>query len=87
MASLGDGIGLALVEATLDPEHEGAAQHLSGRQAGAMAEAAGARALVLTHIDPDISKERQLAEAQTTFLGPFRWRRVGRALRSQPMTG
>src|SRR3954469_24863775 len=67
MSALGDGIGLALCEATLDVEHEGAAQHLSGRQAGELAEAAGARALVLTHIDPDVPKATQLADAQTTF--------------------
>lgn len=77
MAALGEGIGLALVEATLDPEHEGVVQHLSGRQAGAMAEAAGARALVLTHIDPDVPKERQLAEAGTTFRGPVSLAAVG----------
>lgn len=77
LSSLGDGIGLALVEATLDPEHEGVVQHLSGRQAGATAEAAGARALVLTHIDPDVPKERQLAEAQTTFRGPVSLATVG----------
>lgn len=77
MASLGDGIGLALVEATLDPEHEGAVQHLSGRQAGAMAEAAGARALVVTHIDPDVPKERQVEEARTTFRGPVSLAAVG----------
>jgi ribonuclease BN (tRNA processing enzyme) len=70
MRSLGDGIGLAMVEATLDPEHEGVVQHLSGRQAGTLAEDAGARALVLTHIDPGIDHERQLAEARTTFRGP-----------------
>ena len=77
LSSLGDGIGLALVEATLDPEHEGAVQHLSGRQAGATAEAAGARALVLTHIDPDVPKETQLSEARTTFNGPVSLAHVG----------
>jgi len=77
LSSLGDGIGLALVEATLDPEHEGVVQHLSGRQAGATAEAAGARALVLTHIDPDVPKDRQLAEARTTFRGPVSLAAVG----------
>jgi ribonuclease BN (tRNA processing enzyme) len=77
LSSLGDGLGLALVEATLDPEHEGVVQHLSGRQAGATAEAAGARALVLTHIDPDVPKEAQRAEAQTTFRGPVSLATVG----------
>jgi ribonuclease BN (tRNA processing enzyme) len=77
MRSLGDGIGLAIVEATLDPEHEGVVQHLSGRQAGSVAEEAGARALVLTHIDPAISHERQVAQAQSTFRGPVSLATVG----------
>ena len=77
MRSLGDAIGLAMVEATLDPEHEGTVQHLSGRQAGQLAEDAGARALVLTHIDPDVDHERQLAEAKTTFRGPVSLATVG----------
>jgi ribonuclease BN (tRNA processing enzyme) len=71
------GIGLAIVEATLDPEHEGATQHLSARQAGTLAEDAGARALVLTHIDPDVDHERQGAEARTTFRGPVSLATVG----------
>ena len=77
MASLGDGIGLALIEATLDPEHTDATLHLTGAQAGAMAEAAGARALVLTHIDPDVPKDRQLSEARTTFARPVSLAAVG----------
>ena len=77
MTALGEGIGLAIVEATLDPEHEDVVQHLSGRQAGAMAEEAGARALVVTHIDPDVPKEAQLAEAQSTFRGPVSLAAVG----------
>jgi ribonuclease BN (tRNA processing enzyme) len=77
MSSLGDGLGLALVEATLDIEHENDTLHLSGRQAGATAEEAGARALVLTHIDPDVPKEAQLAEAQSTFRGPVSVAAVG----------
>ena len=77
MTALGSGIGLALVEATLDPEHEGVTQHLSARQAGALAEAAGARALVLTHIDPGISRDRQLDEARVTFRGPVSLATVG----------
>jgi len=70
MTSLGDGIGLALVEATLDAAHEGVVQHLSGRQAGLMAEEAGARALVITHVDPEVAGEEQLSAAKTTFRGP-----------------
>lgn len=77
MTSLGDGIGLAIVEATLDPEHEGVVQHLSGRQAGSVAEDAGARALVVTHVDPGIPRDRQLTEAQGTFRGPVSLAAVG----------
>jgi len=77
MTSLGDGIGLAIVEATLDPEHEGVVQHLSGRQAGSVAEEAGARALVITHVDPGISRERQAEEARKTFRGPVSLAAVG----------
>jgi ribonuclease BN (tRNA processing enzyme) len=77
LSSLGDGIGLALVEATLDAEHEGVVQHLSGRQAGSTADEAGVRALVLTHIDPGISRDRQAEAAKDTFRGPVSLATVG----------
>lgn len=77
MRTLGDGIGLAIVEATLDPDHEGVVQHLSGRQAGSVAEEAGARALVITHVDPGIAHERQVEEAKKTFRGPVSLATVG----------
>jgi len=84
MSSLGGGIGLALVEATLDAEHEGVVQHLSGRQAGAMAEEAGARALVLTHIDPGVSGTEQLEAAKAVFRGPVSLATVGARYEVQP---
>ena len=84
MSSLGDGIGLALVEATLDAEHEGVVQHLSGRQAGVMAEDAGVRALVLTHIDPDVAGEAQLEAAKAVFRGPVSLATVGARYEVQP---
>jgi ribonuclease BN (tRNA processing enzyme) len=84
MSSLGPGIGLALVEATLDAEHEGVVQHLSGRQAGIMAEEAGVRALVLTHIDPDVASEAQLEAAKATFRGPVSLATVGARYEVQP---
>jgi ribonuclease BN (tRNA processing enzyme) len=84
MSSLGDGIGLALVEATLDAEHEGVVQHLSGRQAGVMAEDAGVRALVLTHIDPDVAGEEQLEAAKAVFRGPVSLATVGARYEVQP---
>lgn len=51
---LGRGVDLALVEATYgtDEEAEGM-KHLSARQAGAMARAAGAKRCVLTHFWPE----------------------------------
>ncbi|HYD09127.1 MAG TPA: MBL fold metallo-hydrolase [Acidimicrobiales bacterium] len=84
MSSLGDGLGLALIEATLDAAHEGVVQHLSGRQAGLMAEEAGARALVLTHIDPDVSGTEQLEAAKTTFRGPVSLATPGARYEVQP---
>jgi len=84
MSQLGDGIGLALIEATLDAVHEGVVQHLSGRQAGLMAEEAGVRALVLTHIDPEVSGVEQLEAAKTTFRGPVSLATPGARYEVQP---
>ncbi len=50
----GTGLDLLLCEATYTAEHEGTAGHLSGRQAGASARAAGAQRLVITHRWPTI---------------------------------
>ncbi len=44
--------------------------HLTGRQAGQHADAAGAGHLVLTHLDADNDPALSLAEAQSTFHGP-----------------
>ena len=46
----GPGLDLVLCEATVPIEEEDTMQHLSARQAGATAKAAGARRLVLTHM-------------------------------------
>lgn len=70
LASLGPGIDLAVVEATLDPDQEGAVQHLTGAQAGQQATEAGAGTLLLTHLAPGTDGDRRLAEARTTFAGP-----------------
>jgi ribonuclease BN (tRNA processing enzyme) len=45
--------------------------HLSGQQAGQHASAAGARHLVLTHLDADYDPALSLAAAQDTFQGPI----------------
>ena len=59
LAELGTGLDLVLAEATYTFEHEGTADHMSGRQAGAQARRAGAKRLVVTHrwptIDPAVA--------------------------------
>lgn len=67
---LGSGIDLFVCEASLRPQDEGRVQHLSARQAGAMAAEAGAARLLLTHVVPGVDPEAQLEAAQATFVGP-----------------
>ena len=50
LEALGPGLDLVLCEASLSIEEEDTMQHLSARQAGAQARAAGAGRLVLTHL-------------------------------------
>ena len=70
LSALGPGLGLALCEASLPAEQEGSVQHLTARQAGADARAAGARRLVLTHLQPGIDPERSQADATEAFGAP-----------------
>lgn len=44
--------------------------HLSGREAGEIAQRAGVKRLLLTHIPPWTSREAVLAEARAAFSGP-----------------
>ena len=76
-AQLGSGINVALCEATLDEAHEGTVQHLSGRQAGAMAADAGVERLVLTHFWPTHDPQAVAASAQATFNGPLAVAAIG----------
>ena len=64
---LGSGIELLLCEATYTRDHEGEARHLSGRQAGRAAAAAGVGRLVLTHRRPSIAEGALAAEADEAF--------------------
>lgn len=76
-AALGDDIDLFLCEATFGVEHEGSYPHLSGRQAGAMAHAAGVAGLVLTHIEPGRDPLTQKADAAAAYGGPVALASVG----------
>lgn len=61
LEALGTGLDLAMCEATVPLSLEGSMQHLSARQAGEQARAAGAGRLVLTHLwptlDPSVSRD------------------------------
>jgi ribonuclease BN (tRNA processing enzyme) len=67
---LGSGIGTFLCEATYTQESEGRLQHLSARQAGTMARAAGVDRLVLTHRWPTVSADAVRREAEAAFGRP-----------------
>lgn len=70
-AALGEGIDLALCEATYATEAEcGDVLHLSAEQAGAMAREAGVGQLVLTHLYPGSDPEAHRRHAEATFGRP-----------------
>ena len=75
---LGTGLALLLCEATYTAEHEGTVGHLSARQAGAAAKAAGARRLVLTHRWPTVGAGDVAKEAEAAFGGPVEQATIGR---------
>jgi ribonuclease BN (tRNA processing enzyme) len=70
LEALGSGIDLALCEATVPIAQEGRMQHLSARQAGASARAAGVRHLVLTHLWPMLDPEESRADGADAFGAP-----------------
>lgn len=79
-ARLGEGIDLFVCEASLTQDQEGRAQHLSGRQAGAMAAGAGVARLALTHLVPGVDPDGQRQAAERAFGGPVELAVEGRAL-------
>jgi ribonuclease BN (tRNA processing enzyme) len=64
---LGAAIGTFLCEATYTQELEGSLLHLSGREAGAMARAAGVGRLIVTHRWPTVSADDVRREAELAF--------------------
>lgn len=78
LEAFGPGLDLALCEATYTKDHEETTIHMSGRQAGMTAKAAGARRLVVTHRWPTISAAAVAAEAEEAFGGKVETAAVGR---------
>jgi ribonuclease BN (tRNA processing enzyme) len=58
----GTGVDVLVVEASMSAEQEDAVQHLSARQAARLAQAAGARRVVVTHVVPGTEPARRSAE-------------------------
>lgn len=71
LSALGEGLDAAIVEASMPVDHEGSVQHLSGRQAGLVASEAGVRRLLLTHVQPGVDVDQQVADARAEYAGPI----------------
>jgi len=81
LAELAEGADVLLCEASfVDGEDNPRNLHLTGKQAGEIAERAGVGRLVLTHIPPWNSGEVALSEARTTFSGESQLARSGLAI-------
>ena len=80
LVELARGADLALFEASFEEGRDDDAPpdlHLTGRQAGEHAAAAGAQRLVLTHLPPWNDPAVSLAEARAVFAGPVEVARSG----------
>jgi ribonuclease BN (tRNA processing enzyme) len=77
LEALGPGLDLALCEATLPADQEGTLQHLSAREAGASARAAGATRLLLTHLWSTVDMGRACDEGAEAFGAPVALAAVG----------
>ena len=69
LEALGPDLHLALCEAAIPSSDEGSLQHLSARQAGRTAAAAGAGRLLLTHLWPTLDPAASRAEGAEAFGG------------------
>ncbi|HEX7658041.1 MAG TPA: MBL fold metallo-hydrolase [Pseudonocardiaceae bacterium] len=79
MVELAAGADLLLAEAswTHDPGNRPVGLHLSGREAGEMAAAAGVSRLMLTHVPPWTDPGAVLAEARSAYAGEVLLARAG----------
>jgi ribonuclease BN (tRNA processing enzyme) len=78
LAELGTDLDLVLCEATYTCDHEGTSHHMSGRQAGNQARAAGTRRLVVTHRWPSVSASALEVEATLAFGSPVEVAAIGK---------
>ncbi|HMC53357.1 MAG TPA: MBL fold metallo-hydrolase, partial [Acidimicrobiales bacterium] len=67
LSELGEGLHLALCEATYLSDAEGRVQHMSARQAGLCGRAAGVPRLVLTHRWPTVAAEAVRDEGSEAY--------------------
>ncbi|MGH9022282.1 MAG: MBL fold metallo-hydrolase, partial [Acidimicrobiia bacterium] len=79
--AFGRDVHLVLSEATLHRSQEGRTSHLSARQAGAAARAAGARALLLTHLWPGLDPVGSVEDGSEAFGRPVRLAAPGAVVR------
>jgi ribonuclease BN (tRNA processing enzyme) len=70
ISELGPGLDLAMIESSFTKAEERTGLHLSARQAGISAKAAGVPRLLLTHLQPWLDPEVLRAEAEESFGGP-----------------
>ena len=77
LTSLGPGVDVAVIEATLDEDEAGIVQHLTGSEAGAKAKRAGVGQLVLTHLAPGADPDTRVTAAAEHFDGPIAVARTG----------
>ena len=70
LAELGDDLDLAVCEATFLADKEGTVQHMSARQAGTSAAAAGVARLLITHLTPGVDRDEARREAAESFGAP-----------------
>jgi len=80
VADLGDGIDLFLCEASFTAGFEGTPGHMSGRQSGSMAAAAGVRRLAVTHRWPTVSADELREEAAEAFGRPVEQASIDKVL-------
>jgi ribonuclease BN (tRNA processing enzyme) len=78
LSELGPDLDLALCEATFLADREGTLPHMSARQAGESARAAGVGRLVLTHLLARTDREAAIDEGVTAFGRPVELAEIGK---------